>query len=223
MTEKKLPPTTEERAASQEAAVAAVKINKIQATTMMVPIKGTTPLIVHNFSAKSRQMMLDAMQGRKAPAQRKDPEAEYQDAFYRMEDNSPGFPAIGFKAATVSAARFYGKNVKMTELRQFIFMPGIFSSRDPLMLVKINGDPVMREDTVRVGMGKADLRYRPMFPQWSATLKVIFVTNMLDLESVLSLIDAGGMGVGVGEWRPERRGEFGSYEVDRDKEIEVIA
>jgi hypothetical protein len=33
--------------------------------------------------------------------------------------------------------------------------------------------------------------------------------------------EAGGMGIGVGEWRPEKRGEFGTYAVDVSKEIEV--
>jgi len=58
---------------------------------------------------------------------------------------------------------------------------------------------------------------------WAAALKVTYVTSALTRGSVLSLIDAGGMGVGVGEWRPERNGDFGTYRVDPDREIEVIS
>jgi hypothetical protein len=199
-----------------------VRISPIAQERVLVPIVGTNPLIVHNFSAKSRQMMLDAMQGKKSPATKKDPEAEYNDAFYRMENGEPGFPAIGFKACTVGAARFYGKDVKMTELRQFMFFRGILSDRDPMPLVQIIGEPEMREDTVRVGMGKADLRYRPMFRQWSATLDITYVTSQLDLDSLVSLVNAGGMGVGVGEWRPEKRGEFGTFALDVNHDIEII-
>jgi hypothetical protein len=39
---------------------------------------------------------------------------------------------------------------------------------------------------------------------------------------VLSLIDAGGLGSGVGDWRPEKSGDFGTYMVDPDREVEVI-
>ena len=39
---------------------------------------------------------------------------------------------------------------------------------------------------------------------------------------MLSLIDAGGMGVGVGEWRPERDGDFGTYRVDPSRKVEVV-
>ena len=45
----------------------AIEINKIASETISVPIVGTMPLIVHNFSEKSKRQMLDAQQGRKTP------------------------------------------------------------------------------------------------------------------------------------------------------------
>jgi len=202
--------------------LAPVKISPIQRETVIIPIRGITPLIVHNFSAKSRQMMLDAMQGKKAPAVAKNPDAEYGDAFYRIDQKRSGFPAIGFKSAIVSAARFYGKDVKMTELRQFIFVRGIMSPEHQLPLVEVIGEPEMREDTVRVGMGKADLRYRPMYRDWSANLEIQFVSSLLSLDSLASLIEAAGMGVGIGEWRPEKKGEFGTFEIDKNADIMTV-
>jgi hypothetical protein len=29
------------------------------------------------------------------------------------------------------------------------------------------------------------------------------------------------MGVGVGEWRPERKGDFGTYTIDESKDIDI--
>jgi hypothetical protein len=202
---------------------AAIQIAKIDAETIEVPIVGTAPLIVHNFSEKSKRQMLDAQQGRKNPKQVRDPQAEYEAAFYRTKDGY-GFPVTAFKAATVGAARFYGKDVSMTTLRQFIFMHGVISENDPQALVEITGEPRMREDVVRLGgpSRSADLRYRPEFPEWSTTLHVTYVKSSLSRESVLSLIDAGGLGIGVGEWRPEKRGEFGTYQIDMTREIDII-
>ncbi|TDT31138.1 hypothetical protein [Naumannella halotolerans] len=195
-----------------------VSINRIETETMLVPIKGTTPLIVHKFSEKAKRQMLDAQQGRKTPKEKRDPQADYEASFYRTE-NGYGFPAVAFKAATIGAARFYGKSVKMTELRQFLFFKGVLSDADPQPLIPIEGTPRMREDVVRLGISGTDLRYRPEFPEWSALLEVIYVASALTRESVLSLIDAGGMGVGVGEWRPEKKGEFGTYQIDTDREV----
>jgi hypothetical protein len=200
-----------------------ITISRIGTETVRVPIVGTMPLIVHNFSDKSKRQMLDAQQGRKSPKVTRDPQAEYEAAFYRTKDGY-GFPVTAFKAACVGAARFYGKDVRMTELRQFIFMKGQISEKDPQALVDIIGEPRMREDIVRLGgIGRsADLRYRPEFPEWSTVLEVTYVKSSLSRDSVLSLIDAGGMGIGVGEWRPEHRGEFGTYAINAAEEVEVI-
>src|ERR1700756_4249229 len=198
-------------------------ITPLETETLQIPIIGTAPLIVHNFSDKAKRQMLDNMQGKKAPKQPRDPQADYEAAFYRTE-NGYGFPVIGFKAATVGAARFYGTSVKMTELRQFIFMRGQLNTKfDQQALVEITGEPEMREDVVRINNGKGtDLRYRPMFSEWSTTLDVIYISSALSRDSVISLIDAGGMGIGIGEWRPEKRGDFGTYRVDLAREIKVL-
>jgi hypothetical protein len=200
---------------------AVIQIDRIAAETIRVPILGTTPLIVHRFSEKAKRQMLDNMQGRKTPKQPKDPEAEYEAAFYRLKDGSPGFPVIAFKAATIGGARFYS-GVTMTALKQFLFLSGEVGD-DGRALTRIDGEPRMREDVVTVGRGGTDLRYRPEFREWTTVLDVTYVTSALTRNSVLSLIDAGGMGVGVGEWRPEKDGDFGCYRIDPTREVEVIA
>lgn len=200
-------------------AEAQVHIDRIPAETLRVPILGTTPLIVHRFSEKAKRQMLDAMQGRKSPKEPKDPEAEYEASLYRLKDGAYGFPAIAFKLSTVGAARFYAQ-LTMTSLKQSMFFHGEIGE-DGQQLARIDGTPRMREDTVRVGRGGTDLRYRAEFPEWKTVLEVTYVSSQITRESVLSLIDAGGMGVGVGEWRPEKDGEFGTYRIDPEREVEV--
>lgn len=200
---------------------AQVQIDRIAAERLLVPIVGTAPLIVHRFSEKAKRAMLDAMQGRKTPKEPKNPDAEYEAAFYRLKDpDGYGFPAIAFKAATVGGARFYS-GVTMTALKQFMFFRGEIGT-DGQALVRLDGEPHMREDVVKVGRNGTDLRYRPEFTEWATTVEVVYVTSALTRGSVLSLIDAGGMGVGVGEWRPEKDGDFGTYRVDPTREVEVL-
>lgn len=209
--------------------VAAIQIDKIGAQTIKVPIVGTAPLIVNNWSEKAKRQMLDAQQGRKKMKEIRDPQADYETSLYRIANTATegdgvdlyGFPVLAFKAATIGGARFYDKSVTMTMLRQCMFFKGVVTKADPAQLVQIHGEPRMREDVVRIGQG-TDLRYRGEFTQWSAELTITFVTSSLSQGSVLSLIDAGGMGVGVGEWRPQRSGEYGTYMVDNSKPIEVL-
>lgn len=201
---------------------AQIAIDRIAAETITVPIIGTTPLLVHRFSEKSKRQMLDTMQGRKSPKASKDPDAEYEGAFYRLKDDGYGFPVTAFKLATVGAARFYPRNaVTMTALKQFMFFRGEVGT-DGMSLARIEGEPHMREDVVRVNRGGSDLRYRPEFSEWSTVLEITYVTSALTRGSILSLVDAGGMGVGVGEWRPEKSGDFGTYRIDPTRKVEVL-
>lgn len=198
-----------------------VVIDRIAAETILVPIVGTSPLMVHRFAEKAKRQMLDNMQGRKSPKEPKNPEAEYEAAFYRLKNpDGYGFPCIAFKAATIGGARFYS-GVTMTALKQFMFFRGEVGV-DGQGLVRIDGEPKMREDVVKVGRNGTDLRYRPEFAEWSTTLTVGYITSALTRGSVLSLIDAGGMGIGVGEWRPEKDGDHGCYRIDQSREVEIL-
>lgn len=206
-------------APESEEQAAIVQIDKIAVERLLVPILGVTPLIVHRFSEKAKRAMLDAMQGRKSPKEPKNPQAEYEAAFYRFKDERFGFPVIAFKSATIGAVRFYS-GVTMTALKQAMFFsgePGV----DGQPLAHIVGEAAMREDVVRIGRG-TDLRYRPEFSEWKTELDVTYVTSMLTRNSLLSLIDAGGMGVGVGEWRPEKDGAFGTYRIDPSRKVQVL-
>lgn len=149
-----------------------IEIPQLQAERIRVPIVGTAPLLVHRFSEKAKKQMLDNMQGVKKVKVPKDPEADYQAAFYRIkgEQDAYGFPVIAFKAATISAARFYDKAVTMTSLRQFLFFNGELSECGQ-KVARIEGAPHRREDVVRVGQG-TDLRYRPEFTEWQSLLEV---------------------------------------------------
>jgi hypothetical protein len=198
-----------------------IEIKRINAETVHIPIIGTSPLIVHRFSEKAKRQMLDAMQGRKSPKEPKDPEREYDSSIYWTTDKTrTGFPSIAFKGATVGGARFYS-GITMTALRQQLFFRGEIGM-DNQMLAIIEGEPHMREDVVRVGNGGTDLRYRAEYPTWSTTLVVTYVTSALTRQSLLSLVDAGGMGVGVGEWRVEKKGDFGTYRIDTEREVEIV-
>lgn len=199
----------------------AIQVQRIGTETINVPIIGTAPLIVHRWSEKAKQQMLDAQQGKRTLKTVRDPQADYESSLYRT-DTGYGFPLLAFKQATVGAARFFDKSVTMKLVQQAIFMTGVPSLDRSELLTEIIGEPKMREDMVRVGMGGTDLRYRGEFLDWAATLTITYVKSTLSRDSVLSLVDAGGQFVGVGEWRPDRKGQNGTYTIDPDRKVEVV-
>lgn len=193
-----------------------IDLEPLEVAELLVPIRGTAPLIVHAFGEKARKEMGDkqgtteiTVKRKKAP---KDPVALYEAARYRLSDGRDGFPAAGFKSAIVNSARFFAQ-AKMVDLKIAILVLA-----DEKGLVAIDGTPAMREDTVRIGaMTKTtDLRYRPEFVDWGAMLRIQYLPQIVTARGVVNLVNAAGLG-GIGEWRPSapmsKNGSFGTFRV----------
>lgn len=199
--------------------MAEINIQRLGRSVAEVHVIGTAPLIINRFSEKAKQQMLDAQQGRKSLKEPKDPEKLFDAARYKFSATQDGVPAVSFKAALVGAARYFGKELSMTFLKQAMFVMG--EGDDMLVPIESNG-PKMREDNVRNESGVADLRYRPEYWPWSATLRVVYLPTSLTLDSVAALVDAAGIG-GIGEWRPASKksatGMYGTFTIDDSKNI----
>lgn len=187
-----------------------IELPKLQLATLQVLLIGDSSLIVHAWSEKAKEMMLSKqMKKAKQAKAAKDPEQDFKESLYPMQDGSHTFPAVAFKSAMVGACRFV-ENVKMTEARGAFHILGEF--------IKIDGHPTRREDMVRVGMGTADIRYRGEFKQWKALLEISYNQSAMSAEQIVNLLNVAGFGVGVGEWRPERNGSYGRFHVATEQE-----
>lgn len=187
----------------------AIELPPLNIQTVTFVLVGDSPLIVHAWSEKAKRQMLDKQMKKATKAKEaKDPEADYEACFYRTEAGAYGFPAIGVKAAMVSACRFV--DAKMTVMR------GAFHIDCEMLTVM--GDPRPREDMVRVGMGTADIRYRPEFVDWRIPVTVKFNASVISAEQIANLLNAAGFGVGIGEWRPEKNGSYGRFHVAAEGE-----
>lgn len=186
-----------------------IELPPLELCTVALTLVGDSPLIVHAWSEKAKRQMLDKQMKRATKAKEaKDPEADYEACFYRTESGTYGFPAIGVKAAMVAAGRF--TDAKMTHLR------GAFHIDQEIL--EIIGEPRPREDMVRVGMGTADIRYRPEFPDWKILAPIKFNAAVISAEQVANLLNVAGFAIGIGEWRPERNGQYGRFHVAGENE-----
>jgi hypothetical protein len=204
-----MPSTNGTAAIEHDSPPAAITLRRIERETLAVRITGTAPLIVHRFDEKAKQMMLEAQQTKtRGPKEAKNPVAAFEASKYLLPDGRDGFPAVGFKAAIVGAARLFD-GISMVQVKQLIRVEG--TGPEQLVPLVLDAAPIMREDTVRVGMGTADLRYRAQYFPWSVDLLIQYVPSQISVESIVALVDAGGIG-GVGEWRPSSpKGATGSY------------
>lgn len=215
-----------------------VEIKPIETKVVEVTLVGDTPLIMHAWSEKAKRMMLEAQQG-KAKGKKKDVknpvddfiqsmywlsekpdtegmgEEECKEAFETAIEKGAkfGFPVTAFKQAAISAAYRMGWTKDKMSLRGVFFIETDYGDVAEI----ISDTPNIREDMVKIGMGTADIRYRGEFQNWHTTFRIKYNANgQYSLENILNILNAGGMVCGVGEWRPERDGQFGMFHVKTD-------
>ena len=217
--------------------VEVIEIRPIKIERIKIRVVGDTPMIMHAWSEKAKREMLEAQMGKKTKVKAKEPKNPWGDfvsSMYWLTDKPDipstmsqeeselayldaikngarfGFPVTAFKQAAISAAYRMGWSKDKVSLRGAFFIDS-----DETGMVEIHSDaPIMREDMVKIGMGTADIRYRGEFRNWYADLVISFNANgQHSKEDIINIINAGGYICGVGEWRPERDGQYGMYHV----------
>lgn len=215
-------------AKKNEAAI--IEIKPINIVTTTVRIAGDTPLIMHRWSEKAKRMILEKQmkKTKNSAKEAKNPIEDFIESIYWMEGKPSeyteeafdeacrngarfGFPVTAIKQATISSAYRNGITKDMASLRGAFFIAGEGSD----LLAEVKGcTPTMREDMVRVGMGVADIRFRGEFANWYMDLQVSYNANgAYTLDQIINLINVGGFSCGIGEWRPEKDGNYGMYHV----------
>ena len=199
-------------------------------------IVGTSPLITHAWSEKAKREMLSKQVKAVSPSKAaREPETEFNDSLYRVGKDAKtghevfGFPAMGLKNAILSCAH-KDKGIPKTVVMQSLWLdapivrtrPALHSAICDMPLLRIYGsEPEMREDMVKIGAGikkTASFAYRAQFSTWAMRLVIRFNASALNEVQIKSLIQESGFATGIGEWRNEKKGIFGAYQIGNIEE-----
>lgn len=210
-----------------------IEIPELKESTILVRLVGLpgSPLVCCPFDEKAKSEIRDKQGGAaKARKGAKDREGEFNRHRYIMEDGSDGFPVILIKHALTDACSF-ASNVTKVHVRGAIYVENPTGSGEWLAKITLppgrNGAtvaasdwPKMREDRVMVngmggrGTGKADLRYRPEYNPWCIEVALTFDSTIFQPGAVFNLVRIAGRRIGIGEWRPQKGGIWGRFDVE---------
>lgn len=198
------------------------EIIKPQWIRVVLQIIGISPLITHRFGETAQNQILAKQMGKAVKKKgTRNPDAEYQESLYQVPGREKwsdkkigkyGIAGHSFKKSCVEAAR-YVDGLPMTYTR------GCFFVADDVVPID-NIIPYNRRDVVRLPNGSADLRFRGCFGTgWTAKVHMDIDLSIIDAGSVFNLFNRAGMSVGVGDWRPQKNGSFGRFDVLSMKQV----
>lgn len=176
-------------------------------------IRGTSPFIFNAMSAKAKHELL-MPRGRKTAADKAqqmkhDPFEEFRASVYRYsDDNQPTrlkFPAPAFKGVLQTAA-LEVPGARKSQIGRLTWISGTH--------VSIYGRPQLLMSVVRsADMNRTpDVRTRAILAEWACEVTLTFVRPTLNAQAMATLLAAGGMVCGVGDFRQEKgSGNYGQY------------
>ena len=196
---------------------------KTQAVTITPPniqavvftIEGTAPLVIHRFSAKAKNMMIDKMrEGSTAKKGKKREPLDEKETFiasrYISKQGWDGFNVASIRCAIISACRLVGFKMTLAKLSVFVVSDGVDELEPQFGLIKILGcNPVMQQDVARVETGQAYVTIRAAYHNWSAKIKIRFDADQFTVKDVSNLLARAGEQVGIGEGRPDSKNSAG--------------
>ncbi len=177
-------------------------------------IKGIAPLVIHRFSAKTKNEMKLKMETGKAAGSRKvrepkDTDQTYQEARYISKDGWDGFHAASIRNAMISACRLVGFKMTLAKLSLFILADGVDEAEPQIPLIKIIGKPTKQEDMARVETGQPYVTVRAAYHNWKAKVRIRYDADQFTREDVANLMARVGGQVGIGEGRPDSKNSAG--------------
>ncbi len=193
-----------------------------------VEITGTKPVIMNRFPLEAGA----DMSGSTVTAMKKDygtPREQAELTAYKTDEGDLFIPADNLYAAVIEAGKYHKiKTSKLTTAKSslvpaFLDLSGV---EHPVVLpIKDKqGDQVTQfeVDSRRVvipATGGSVIRHRARVDEWSVRFVLEVDLSMATTDMARTLVDDAGSKIGIGDFRPSRKGRYGKFKVTSWREL----
>lgn len=184
--------------------------------TVNITVQGMTPLLQHRFGEDAEGESGKA--SRNITVVRGTPREEAAKVAYQSKDGQFYIPGTWF-FGTLCAA---GSNHKMKGSRKsarFVVPAAVRVGEIEIPIRNGDGKTLAKDFevdsrpvTIPATKGRI-MRHRPRFDCWSAQFSLVINDEILPEDFVHQLLNEAGAQQGIGDYRPEKRGPFGTFRV----------
>ena len=195
-------------------------LKRSQQTRAQLPIRATleTPMLMHRWSAKAFLQMLGGMVGIPEDKGLLDLTEKYENSYYRSTEGKLVVPCRLIKAVIEKGAT--GQvSVTGAEIRRMLRVVGWTS---PIVLPR-GKEVTMQVDIGRTSSGTPLPISRANIPEGSTFDFVLDFPCVLHPDKVMTALTNGFSVIGIGDWRPDKGGIYGTARVEVIEERAAIA
>lgn len=191
--------------------------------TIKFKLVGLTPLIMHNgqmadpLNEYARALAKVSKIRTKTEADHEEVgRLEWMGSLY-LKKRQIVWPGINFRSAIVGPGGAARQSRKGKEAAKAIKLPEFYVLEypGPKNIDELWKDPTFRfRCNVTVGKGSTVIRTRPFFEEWGISGEMQYSPDFADYDDVIHWLNVTGSEVGFGDWRPQKYGPYGTFEVE---------
>ena len=187
-----------------------------------VEVFGVTPLICNKFSDEAALKSTSGTRGSSAAAERKTPEEICRSKLYIGLDGKPMLPQPNVLRNIVQGGQFHKNGKRAITSQRSSMMYSCLDLEGAEVPIISKGGWSVDTRAVRIpATGGRILCHRPIFNDWRLRFTINLDVEILSPVLLRQIVDDAGSRIGLGDFRPETKGPYGRYRIDRWEEIRI--
>ena len=172
-----------------------------------IVLTGQTPLIINRFHEDAQAEATSGTHSRKQD--RPSPEDDAFSRLYAHPDGSTYFPAENLRQSVIAAASRHkiGRRAASGDVAAALYI-------EPHAMPLLGEWHVDSRPVVIPATRGRLLRHRPMFDEWKIEAILQVDERLVDISLLRKCLNDAGDYVGIGDFRPQRKGPYGRFRVD---------
>lgn len=175
-------------------------------------IQGVSPLLCNRFT-EADALNVEKGTSNVVRPKKGTPREQAQPKLYVNTEGKPVLPGSNLFSAVIDAGRFIkaGKS-KLTTQRSSLVPAGAAMLDLELLLLPGKWETDSRAVVNPSTQGRM-MCHRPRFDEWRVKFTLSVDADMFSADTARELVDLAGQRIGVGDFRPSRKGPFGRFKV----------
>lgn len=179
-----------------------------------IEIKGITDYLMNRFD----EATIDTTSKKRTGSLKTKDKEQLEKKFYTTTDGEIYVPSTQIVGCLINAGKQFRVVGKGKATYSKIFGANI--QIEPECLIMQNQKySVFRISGVNPNTRGRMMISRPRFSDWGLKFQLICYDDQIPSEVINQALEEGGRSVGIGDWRPDKKGRFGKFQVTKFKEI----
>lgn len=185
--------------------------------TVEVTIEGTTPLLMNRFTEHNEVKVSSGVSGITI-GNRGKPREQAARTAYLDDDGMLYVPGPNVFRSIIEAGKYHKVGKCKVTTQKSSMVPAGISLIDIVLPLGTKTFEVDSRSVVIPSTGGRVMKHRARLDTWKLSFTLEVDEVMFDLGFVRQLVDDAGKRIGLGDYRPDRKGPFGKFVVTRWKE-----